>query len=371
MARRSDPRITKYVARGRDRWRAIADAGTDPATGKRRQVKRSFASRAAAEQFLRELDDAAASGSFVARDRITFDALCDQWLAAKRATVRAGTIYGYESALRAYREAIGTVEVQRVTFQQVEAVVLSQVAAGRTKRTVQYNLGVARQVFARAVRTGLISTDPSAYVATGGKESAAPTAFTEQEMRRLAFAIEGHEYPHGFALTLIGLRRSEVLGLVWSDLIADDNGVRLSISRSRAMADRKTTAIGDTKTRRGTRVLPLDRRTASILLAERKASGGIAQAPIVADAFGLPLRPEIYSDSWHALCVKAGVRPLDLRAARRSAVTAMRGRGIADHVVAAFAGHDEAVMRRHYSVALDDALADAASTLGEVFGEVS
>ncbi len=49
----------------------------------------------------------------------------------------------------------------------------------------------------------------------------------------------------------------------------------------------------------------------------------------------------------------------------------MRGRGVADHVVAAFAGHDEAVMRRHYSVALDDALADAASTLGEVFTDAS
>lgn len=157
-------------------------------------------------------------------------------------------------------------------------------------------------------------------------------------MRRLAAAVEGHQYAHGFALTLIGLRRSEVLGLVWGDLVIDDNGVRLSISRSRAMADRKETAIGATKTRRGTRVLPLDRRTASILLAARKASGGIAQAPMVTDAFGKPLRPEIYSDAWIALCKRAGVRPLDLRAARRSAVTAMRGRGVADHVVAAFAG---------------------------------
>lgn len=50
------------------------------------------------------------------------------------------------------------------------------------------------------------------------------------------------------------------------------------------------------------------------------------------------------------------IRYLDLRAARRSSVTLMRDKGVPDHHVAAWQGHEEAVMRRNYLVAMDEGL---------------
>lgn len=64
----------------------------------------------------------------------------------------------------------------------------------------------------------------------------------------------------------------------------------------------------------------------------------------------------------------AGVRDLDLRDARRSAVTAMRDAGAQDHIVAAWNGDDESVMRRHSSVAHDERMAAAGQALVRVLG---
>lgn len=51
-------------------------------------------------------------------------------------------------------------------------------------------------------------------------------------------------------------------------------------------------------------------------------------------------------------------------------VTLMRDRGVPDHHVAAWHGHDEAVMRRNYSVAMDDGLKAAGESLSQALREV-
>jgi integrase len=84
---------------------------------------------------------------------------------------------------------------------------------------------------------------------------------------------------------------------------------------------------------------------------------------VAVDEHGQPLRPERWSDMWAQLCQAAGVRPLTLHAARHTSVTAMRNRGVPDHDVARWHGHDEVVMRRTYSHADEDGLRAAGEAL--------
>lgn len=361
MARRSDPRITRYVAKGKERWRVTADAGTDPATGKRRQVKRSFTSRTESEAFLRDLDSAAATGTFIARDRQTFRQVSDAWLDSKRAAVRPKTVYDYESGLKPYLAALGDEPVQAIRFEDLERVMLAEVGRGLSHRSVAYAVGLVRQVFDRAVRVGLMADSPARLLEPTGKRPAKSDAFTVEELRALAATAAGHRLEHAFRLTLSGLRRSEVMGLQWSDF----DGKRLAIRRSRVAVAKVGDSIGATKTLKGSRLLPLDDALAALLSAKRREAAAIA-GWIVTDEYGRAISPEVYSDEWVALCQRAKVRALDLRAARRSSVTHMREAGVPDHLVAAWHGHDEAVMRSFYSVALDDALAAAGSQLGAI-----
>lgn len=77
------------------------------------------------------------------------------------------------------------------------------------------------------------------------------------------------------------------------------------------------------------------------------------------------MRPEDWSYGWRKLCAATdGVRAgHTLHAARHSTVTFMRNAGAPDHIVAAWHGHDEVVMRQTYSHAHTEQLKSAGSTL--------
>ena len=80
---------------------------------------------------------------------------------------------------------------------------------------------------------------------------------------------------------------------------------------------------------------------------------------------GEPCGTEGWTDAWRTHCSAAEVSAVSLHAARHSSVTLLRDAGVADHLVAAWHGHDEVVMRRTYSHAHREALAAAGDALAE------
>lgn len=357
MPRTNEP-IRRIESRGRVRYRVIVDAGL--VDGKRKQVSGTFETRREAKAWLARTKADVEAGRFIGRSRDTLADQVEAWLLAKQGAVRPATLYDYRSGIRPYLEALGTWQVQRITRADIEAVVAAQVAAGRSQRTVAYNLGLLRQVLDRCAEEGLVLRNVASRVAAKGKPAAVGEAFTQAEIAKIAAHIVGDNLEHAYTLTLLGLRRSEVLGLSWADV--DLRAGTITVSQTRVA---KTSEIGAPKTERGRRTLPLDRSLVELLAGARKVQGAIAGF-VVVDKSGGPIRPERYSDLWRDMLAAAGVRDLDLRAARRGSVTAMRDRGIPDHIVAAWHGHDERVMKSHYSVAHDDRLREAGATLAEV-----
>ena len=62
-------------------WSFVVDLGRDPATGRRRQARRSgFATKKAAEAALRSLATASDAGTAVARNRTTVSGFMTDWL---------------------------------------------------------------------------------------------------------------------------------------------------------------------------------------------------------------------------------------------------------------------------------------------------
>lgn len=357
MPRTNEP-IRTIMAGGKTRYRVIVDAGM--VNGKRKQVCGTFDTKREAKSFLARTKADVDAGRYIVRSR---DTLADQvkaWLVAKEGTVRPATLYDYGSGIRPYLEALGDRPVQSITRADVEAVVAAQVAAGKAQRTVSYNLGLLRQVLDRAVEDGLVPRNVAHRVAAKGQPAATGEAFTQAEIASIAAHITGDPLEHAFTLTLLGLRRSEVLGLTWADI--DLKAGTLSVAHTRV---EKTKTIGAPKTERGRRTLPLDPGLIALLGEAKRAQGAIA-GYVVVDAAGKPIRPERYSDLWRDMLRDAGVRDLDLRAARRGSVTAMRDRGIPDHIVAAWHGHDERVMKSHYSVAHEERLREAAQSLAKI-----
>lgn len=75
------------------------------------------------------------------------------------------------------------------------------------------------------------------------------------------------------------------------------------------------------------------------------------------------MRHEWYSDEFHRLRERAGLRRIHLKGLRNTSVSLMLDQGHPVHIVAAWHGHDPAASRSIYSGAKADELRAAGSSL--------
>jgi len=316
-----------------------------------------------------------ARGSFVMPDRQSFEQYAEQWHKVRAERVREITARSYKGCLgHAYAE-FGAKPLAKVTRADVERMVSALNSAKRSKRTASLTLFVVRSVFEDALHDGLIVRNPAARVEALGRDPKNRDAFSSAELAKLRERLSTDRLAGCWLMTLYGLRRSEVMGLRWHDV--DLSARTLSITRGRVDVDGRRTAEGPTKTRRGVRTLPLP---ADVLAALRElrqsqlAAFGAEQVRsgyLAVDAKGELMRPERWSDLWRDACQAAGVPVKTLHAARHTSVTTMRDACVLDHLVGAWHGHDEVVMRRTYSHADAEGLAAAGAALAGVLGTSS
>lgn len=352
---------------GTPSYRVRLDVAPDPKTGKRRQQLTTHDTLSGARKYVEAHKTDRERGVLVTPNRQTFKTYAENWLAVRSRRVREVTSRSYASCLAHAYESFGDKLLAKVTRADVEQVIENLSAAGRSKRRASLVLFVLRSVFDEALHDGLIGRNPAARVEAAGRDAKQREALSRADLAKLRKHFATDRLYACWLLTLNGLRRSEVLGLKWSDV--DLTGKTLRIERGRVDVDGKRTIETPTKTRRGTRTLPLSADLVPALRKLRKAqlaafgAEQVRSGYLAVDPIGEPMRPERWTDLWKEACAAAKVPAVTLHAARHSSVTAMRDAGVPDHIVAAFHGHDEYVMRSVYSHADAKGLSVAADAL--------
>ena len=358
------------TAAGEPRYRVVLDAAPVGA-GRRKQVRKTFPTLTEARSYVNAHKSDRRRGTLLTPRRETFAAYTTGWLEGRSRRVREVTLRSYQGCLNRAVLAFGDKQLSTVTRADIEALVTGLERAGRSKRTASLTLFVLRSVFAQALDDGLIARNPAVRVKAAGREAVQRSALSAAQLGEIARHLERVADPllGCWLLTLAGLRRSEVLGLRWSDV--DLSAGTATISRGRVLIDGKQTIEGAPKTRRGARVVFLSAPMVDALRRMREQQGSqfgfeqVRSGYLAVDAIGAPMRPERWSDLWREHCTAAGVPAVTLHAARHSSVTAMRNAGVPDHIVAAHHGHDEYVMRAVYSHPDDVGLANAARALSD------
>ena len=231
-------------------------------------------------------------------------------------------------------------------------------------------------VFEEAIEEDLATRNPAKRVKPRGKAPVERRAMSGTEYERLQVAIAGNEYEALWLLSLAGPRRSEVLGLKWSDLDLEER--TLAVKRGRVEIGNRgkeltgsdsSTEVGEPKTSNGYRTLPLPPSILDALKRLRATQmqdlglGQVRDGFVAVNAVGQPLRPEVYSDEWKKLLAGAKIGDYTLHEARHTSVTRARGAGVPDHAVAEWHGHDENVTRQTYSHSSQESLREVASAL--------
>jgi integrase len=363
------------------RYQVTVDAGTNPASGKRQQVRRRYATERLARDSLAEVQIGVATGTFVSRSTLTVEQACADWLAGRH-SIRPTTRAAYEHALEPLRDRHGDVPVQKLTKGDLDRLVADLVSgrfgAGERRRkwtanSVNPMLNMVSRMLSDLVKQGHLVRDVASLVDRLKRPRQKLTTFTEDEARKLLAHVDGDRLAHAWHLALSGLRRGELGGLRWSDV--DLTARTVTIANNRVSVNGQA-MDSQPKTDSSGRVLPLTpaltaalRRALAMQKAERVALGpdyGPGEH-VVCDQAGRPYHPDSLSDFWRALCGAAKVPQIRLHDARHTCGTLLHMQGVPIVVISQWLGHaDPAFTMRTYVHSQDDALKIAAAMMQRV-----
>jgi integrase len=331
------------------------------ANGKRQQLRRrGFATKKVAKDAEAAVVADLGRGTFVRPTRVTLEAfLLDEWLPAKRATLRPSTANSYDRMIRLYVvPALGATSLSEVDGGMLNALYATLLAHGRTEtrrglgpglapKTVRNVHGVLARAFRDAVRWGRLVRNPCD--AADPPRGAAPEmkAWTADELRAFTASTSSHRWAGVWALmATTGMRRGEVLGLRWSDVNLEVGTVTIRSTRIRYGT---TITTSTPKTARGNRTISVGPAAVTALRAwkrtqsqDRLLMGSDWQNLddlVVTIADGSAPNPEAFSNLFGDLAKRAGLPAIRLHDLRHSYATAALAAGVPVKVVSQRIGH--------------------------------
>ncbi|TCJ94630.1 tyrosine-type recombinase/integrase [Nocardia alba] len=365
------------------RYEVRVDAGVDPETGKRHQIKRRYRTEKEARNALGKFLADAVAGEFVPRKDVTVEQVCTDWFGSLH-WGRATTVAGYEYNLAPLREKYGELPVQKLTRKHIDDLVSALKAGGTTTakgnvrrpwaaRSLKRTVETTAMVMEYAKDRKLVPHNVARLIKPKSARKRKPQTYTAAEVSTFLTSLEGDRDAHLWFLALCGLRRGELGGLRWSGVDLKAKTITVHIGRSAAGGK---AVEDDPKTEAGERTLPMDDEMVDVLRKARRRQaadklqlGELYQdrGYVACNEDGTPYHPDTITHRWAKAVKRAGLRHIRLHDARHTCGTTMHLRKVPMAVIAAWLGHaDASVTARIYMHSQDDALRDAARTLGEV-----
>jgi integrase len=372
---------------GRVVWRARGvSVGKDPVTGRRRQRTISGPTKKAVQAELHRLGVAVDRGTYRAPFHGLVPEIITSYLASGAIGWEANTRLSYANALAPAAEYFAHRRARDLTREDVERFRDHLLTAGRRRggtpgtglsaRSVNLTLGQLQAAYDLAERDGKTAANPVRWVRRVKAERSERGTWTEEQVPRFIAAAAPDRLFACWLLSLLGLRRAEVLGLRWSGVSFTDG--TLTVSSSRVLVDGKVIEKCP-KSQRGHRPLPLFPAVTAALealyktqLAERAAAGAayagdVDNGYVCADELGAPLHPERYSDEFGRLCAEARLPKCRLHDCRHSTNSLLEKLGVPDSVRARWFGHTVAVNTGVYTHASAADLGVISDALGGLF----
>ena len=402
MARKEDP-IKRVELKNPDgtvrqvRYRIVVEFGRKP-DGKRDQRTFTFDTLREARAERGRMISERAKGTLVQSTRITVEEWCIDWLATK-ASKKASTRSCYAEALRPVIDCYGSLKLRDLDVPHVEDLKTRMLSgelrrwggtgplSPRTVNLMLVVLGMALKAAMRRQRP-LVAVNVAELVdrvpadADAGDDRAAwqtadAVAFLRHVRRNRLYAA--------YLLSLLGLRRAEVIGLRWEDLDLDGLAApqfrfppgtpSLGIAQGRVMVA-GTVHTTTPKSRKSGRRLPLFPLAAKALKEHRRAQraeqvkAGSAwdgsDGLVFVDEAGGALRPGRYSEQWLDEVKAAELPRLTLHGARHCAASLMAEMGVPDVVRAAWLGHASVTVTAGYTHAQAKQMVEAGATFERV-----
>lgn len=215
--------------KGAATWIVTVDVGTDPVTGKRKQLRRrGFKTRKLAEAALARILNEASQGTYAEPSDEPLGRFLEEWLAAVRTTVRASTWAGYAQKLRTQVEPrLGRLPLRAVDAPRLNTLYADLLTSGRrngaggglSARSVVSVHKILHRALRDAVRWGKLRTNPADQADPPRAVPVEMRVWTAEQLRSFLAHVADDRLRGLWVLAAsTGMRRGELLGLRWVDI---------------------------------------------------------------------------------------------------------------------------------------------------------
>ena len=323
-----------------------------------------------------------ANGAFdLDTKKLTVGQYLDTWLQdSVKGTVARHTFVDYEGKVRLHlKPAIGHLRLQELTTAHLQALYRHKLDEGVGVRTINITHATISKALGEAEAQDLVRKNVAKAVKKPKEEHSEPDVMTVEEARRFLRAIVGDRLEALYLLAVTtGLRRSELLGLKWTDLDLDRGHLHVERSLDTQYGPAQENDLKREASRRSTLLLPpviaslKAHRTNQT--AERSEAGPAwrEHGYIFPTRVGTPERGDnILKRSLKPLAEKIGDPTLDFRKLRRSHSTFYAVLNIHPRVAQMNMGHGSFLTTmKYYTGVPADLQKQAVEALGELlFGE--
>jgi integrase len=351
------------------KFRAVISS-TDPLTGKRVKVARTFDTHAEAVTFKNgflERQKNRASG------KRTVGEWMQEWLAMKEGKVGPTTWRWYEQKNRVYiTPIIGNVPLGDLDPLLCERFVCEMRGRGvgtASQRGAVAALGAAMK---DAVRYRLVESNPVGAMRKPKHKAKETKWWTKDEARRFLDhpAVRGHRLYALLRLALdSGMRQGELLALTWADIEWEAGTVWVRRSLEEGGEERRTK---ETKTRKGNRKIVVGRATMEALEEHRRTMNAEGRDTKTGTVFvnnnGRWYARVPFWKACKRLMRAAGVPEIRPYALRHSCASILLGAGASIRAIADRLGHEDvALTLHHYAHCMPHDQAALAKLCDEVF----
>lgn len=300
----------------------------------------------------------------VMRDRVTVGAwLEDEWLPAVRPQLKQNTWLTYRDTVRAHISPhIGDLVLQDLAARDVVQMRDTLLEAGSrlggplSPKTVRHAMIVLGAACTYAVRIRVLLANPCSGVpAPRVPRGAPPPTWSAAELQQWLAHVADHDVYAAWVLAATAaLRRGELAGLRWPDILLEEQC--LYVSRARVSGSGGVVLLDDEKSVASRRAVALDPITCEVLRRHRSAweswrkVAGAAWADDDESVFvwrnGAPIHPERFTKWFAQSCREVGLRNIRLHGLRHSWATLALEQGIDVRVVAEQLGHSSTSVTR-------------------------
>lgn len=204
----------------------------------------------------------------------TLEEYSNKWMEMHRHSVRERTMIDYSYIIRTYiQKPLGHRRMSDVTQDDIKLALSA--AAGMSESVHRKAVMLFKQIFESAVDSNIIDESPCKKLGKGGKPAKKKVALTADQVNTLLEAVQTATtdiYPFVMIGLYSGLRREEIMGLKWSNVVLDGKAPHISVRTAVRWISNRPIISDELKSPAARRDVPIPPQLVECLKAHKSGS---------------------------------------------------------------------------------------------------